>query len=162
MSSINRSGGRTDHAGPEEYALFGVVLYMGWAVAMFVHKLLEYSLADDDSVIYFARDDDVLFHAADSVTGLIDGGSGLLLAVLIGLLYYYVIASDDPPVTAAAIASVAGSVATIILFMLLLLIFEPDGTDVSLGAELPGLIATIVAPAVAAAVTVLALDATDS
>lgn len=150
-----------EQSGPKSAATLGIGLYLALAAANAVLKLVEYSIADEESSLYVEHDDDVLYHALDSSFGLVDAGSGLLLALGIGVFYALVVRDDGAPVQAAVAAAVGTGVA-LALLVAGLVGLAPDGSDIEIGKEVTGLVASILGAGAAGALGAIAIDkATD-
>ena len=150
------------HTEPVDYALFGIVIYLAIGVGQFLKRLLDFTLVDaQEATLYFHTvEDDVLYNSASSAFSVVDGGSGLILALAIGAFYYFTATSTDPPLKSAGIAASVGTLVILLVFMILMLVLAPDGTDISIGDEIPGLIASVVGAALTAVLTVTILERT--
>lgn len=149
-------------------AKFGGVVYVISAFGLFLTAFFAFTMLDDDGVAPFGLEADLipalqeesLYFAASLTYSYIP-----LFTILgaVGFALYFYSRDDIPTPTAppAAIAVVTGTVVAMILMLILALIFEPSGLDISLGDEVPLLIAMIIGTSITASLAGFVLDNQD-
>lgn len=152
------SGSRTGGSDVNDYAAFGIALYLALGVGNFLYKLLEYMLVDSNSQLFFQRDNDVLYFALESSFHLVDAGSGFLIALAIGAYCYWNAAANEAAYRNAAIAAVAGAGVVLTVLFAGIVLLAPGSANIEFGNEIVGLIIAIVGTGIVAAISALFLD----
>lgn len=149
------SYGRTQPAaGPVEGAVHGAVVYLGLSIGLFLTTTLSLFLGEDSLAV--SGSSNKLFFAAQF------GFEQLLVLaplVAVGLAVYYV-ASDrgEPAFVVTAVAGAVGTLLAGLIMLILMIVLAPDLVDVSLGDELPVLLAYTLGSAVTGGVSAIGLD----
>lgn len=141
-------------SGLQDYARFGITVYLTLGIGLFCTAFLSLSIVDDNSVLqstdFFGEiSDEELFFAALYLFREL-----LTLAPLLGAgiaVYYRISSFSGSTLKPAAIASGSGTFTIGIVALLLLIVFTPTTVDISIGEELPGLIAYALGAALTAA-----------
>ncbi|MFC6721764.1 hypothetical protein [Halobacteriaceae bacterium SHR40] len=149
------SYGRTQpSAGPVEGAIHGAVVYLGLSLGLFLTTTLSLVLGEDSLAV--SGSSNKLFFAAQFGFEQL-----LVLAPLlaVGLAVYYV-ASDrgEPAFVTTAVAGAVGTLLAGLVMLILMIALAPDLVDVSLGDELPVLLAYVLGSAIAGGVSAIGLD----
>jgi mannose/fructose/N-acetylgalactosamine-specific phosphotransferase system component IID len=151
-----RTGGSGNY---QEYAKFGLVLYLALALGTFITNALIQFLGDDQNATFFnSQGGEELYFAAQSMMNSLMAFA-LILALVVAV-YYYLHNPSDPAHIASAVAAAAGSIVAFIIGLLLVMIFEPSQitSGVDIGAEIIGMIAAVIGIAATAALTAFGLD----
>jgi|GEM_PF-5273323 len=152
-----RSDAATEQSSTSDYAIFGIALYAALALGNLIYKVLEYSVADEESSLYVHRDEDVVFEALESSFAHVDAGSGFLIALGIGAFYYFH-SQDDAPYVQAAIAAAAGTAVVLVVLLIGLVALAPDSANFEVGKEIPGLLVSVVGAGLVGALGAFALE----
>ncbi|WP_254864141.1 hypothetical protein [Halovivax gelatinilyticus] len=166
---------------PKEWATFGAVVYGVAAVGMFLTFFLGLTIGDEESVLLFAEgalvDEEMFAAAAAGAEQLVFLAP--LIAVGVGV-YYWSRESAESPAKPAAIAAAVGTAVSLLLLTVLMMVFEPDMGEqmgmsaemaaamgeeseslVSIGDEIPTILAVAIGSAIAAALTGVVLEKTE-
>lgn len=141
-----------------DFAKFGVIIYGIVGLGMYLTYFISMLLGDEDNTsLLSVPGEDELFFAATSVSTTVIFLT-TILAVGLAIYFYKDADVEGPSYTPPVVAAVAGIVVVSIVLMLLALIFEPDGFDIGLGAEIVPFIGVWIGTAISAALTGFVLD----
>lgn len=152
------AGGRAGTSDVNDYAALGIALYLALGVGNVVYKLLEYTLVDSNSQLFFQRDDDVLYFALESSFHLVEAGSGFLIALAIGAYCYRTATAEEAAYRNAAIAAAAGAGVVLTVLFAGIVLLAPGSANIEFGNEIVGLLLAIVGTGVVAAIGALFLE----
>ena len=136
---------------------FGIVVYAFVGLGHFLTQFLTLSLAGDESLLPGVGGEEILFTAASGSYADIITFAPLLA---VGVALYYRFVNDETRTTyiPATVATVAGAFVAIGLLVVLTLVVQPDGTDIALGSEAPGVLGALIGTALTAVIVSFVLD----
>lgn len=155
MVSATAGSRGTEAADVNDYAAFGIAIYLALAVGNVLYKLLEYMFVDSDSQLFFQRDNDVVFAALESSFHLVEAGSGFLIALAVGWYCYRTAPADGAAFKNAGIAAASGAGVVLTVLFAGIVLLAPGSANIEFGNEIVGLVLAVAGTGAVAAISAL-------